>query len=176
MDLDRDIIEGPWQQDGKALLSPPEGNPPGRNRLYLSANTPVPQEYDLSLKRVTREEPVKGWEAFHVGLVSGNTQVTFYIYGGKRALEFGLASIDGTPASQNGSLKQVGDWPLNKPTAVTIQVRRPVQKLALRALVEGMKFGAGTANPSGSPPRGPRPSPRGSFSVPALLAASRPSR
>jgi serine/threonine protein kinase len=137
VDLTRDIIEGSWQQDGKALLAPREGNPPGRNRLYLATSAPVPQEYDLSLTLSRREEPVKGWEAFHVGLVSGNTQVTFYIYGGKRALEFGLANIDGKPASQNGSLKQVGDWPLNKPAAVTIQVRRPEQKLALRALVEG---------------------------------------
>jgi hypothetical protein len=137
LDLARDVIEGPWQRGGKALLSPPEGNPPGRNRIYLPTPSPLPQEYDMSLTLARREEATKGWEALNIGLASADARATFYIYGGEQSLQFGLANIGGKPANDNGTRQRIRDWPLNTPVAMTVQVRRPDGRFHVRALVEG---------------------------------------
>ena len=135
----RDTITGEWKRDGQALITPSETNDQARNRLYLPVTGKLPEEYDLELKLARVGETPKGWEALNVGLVSGDVQATFYLYGGSQRLEFGLANIDGKPATENGTRKHIGDWPLKKAFAVQIQVRRPEQQLTVRALVDGQE-------------------------------------
>ena len=102
-DRSRNTITGEWKRDGQALITPSETNDQARNRLYLPVTGKLPEEYDLELKLARVGETPKGWEALNVGLVSGDVQATFYLYGGSQRLELGLANIDGEPASENGT-------------------------------------------------------------------------
>ncbi len=114
IDTKRDAVEGNWSIVDNKLVTPKGA----WNRLMIA--TPPPQEYqiDMVLERKNEER------GMNLGFVMGGKQCLVVIDGFGAEGISGLETVDGKQGNNNATTYRGQLLPLNKPTAIVLQVRK----------------------------------------------------